>query len=488
MSKNDFKGGVIKSKIKLYLFFCLLIFSTINCTKNNSDEPLDKNLTIFFINDIHGQIDNFSKIKHIIDKEDGNILFACTGDIFSGNPVVDNYTEKGFPIIDLMNKTGMNISVIGNHEFDYGEDVLKDRIIQADFDWVCANVDVSNTNIPEILDYKTIKVGNLAITFLGLLETNGKENGTIPSTHPLKVKNVIFEEPESVVHKYSDIKDKENSDLYVALTHLGHVNYNGGFSDFVLAYQFPFFDLIIGGHSHQRLDTIVNNIPIFQSGSYLNYLGKIEINVQDKKVKNIDFELLDLNNYSEYDLEMKNVIDFYNTKASSILDEVIGYAHSSHSKEEVGCFYTDALREILNVDLTFQNTGGIRAKLDMGEITKREIFEIDPFNNGTVIYNMTISEIKKFLSASNSGFYYSGFNIIQIGDKIQMEDMDGNVLDDNKIVSVGINDYIPAVHDDYFPVNGEIQSFTTAEAIIDYLKTINSEVNYTSCARYFRFD
>ena len=487
MFKKYFKIGVLVLNLKLFLFLGLLIFSSINCTKNTTDEPFDKNLTIFFINDIHGQLDNFAKVKHVIDKEEGNILFVCSGDIFSGNPVVDNYPKKGYPIIDLMNKTGMNISVLGNHEFDYGEDVLKDRLIQSDFEWVCANIDFSNTNIPQPLEYKTIKIGGLNITFLGLLETNGKENGTIPSTHPLKVKNIIFEKPESVVDKYSDIKEKENSDLYVALTHLGHVNYNGGFSDFILAHQFPYFDFIIGGHSHQKLDTVVNDIPIFQSGSYLNNLGKIELLVKDRKVKNIKFELIDLNNYPESDQEIADVIEIFNSNAASILDEVIGYSNYDHDKDKVGCFYTDALRHKLNVDITFQNSGGIRSKLNEGDITKREIFEIDPFNNGTVIYSMTIGEIKEFLEASNSEFYYSGVDINQTGNTIQINDSAGNILEDNIIVSVGINDYIPAVYDGYFPVDREIQPFTTAEAIIDYLQNINSEVSYFSCDRSFRF-
>ena len=50
----------------------------------------------------------------------------------------------------------------------------------------------------------------------------------------------------------------------------------------------------------------------------------------------------------------------------------------------------------MNVDLTFQNSGGIRSSLDEGDITVREIYEISPFNNGTVIYEMTVAEIKEF--------------------------------------------------------------------------------------------
>ncbi|GAI48906.1 unnamed protein product, partial [marine sediment metagenome] len=61
-------------------------------------------------------------------------------------------------MIDVMNKAGFDISVLGNHEFDYGEVNLKNRVEQADFDWVCANIDMGSTGIPEPFDYKTISI------------------------------------------------------------------------------------------------------------------------------------------------------------------------------------------------------------------------------------------------------------------------------------------------------------------------------------------
>lgn len=120
------------SSILLVVFLLLLGCSNENSGSDNNTNisGITKNLTIFFVNDQHGQLDNFSKIKHIVDleKENTNVIVACSGDIFSGNPVVDNYSEKGFPMIDVMNRVGFDISVLGNHEYDYGESILTDRI------------------------------------------------------------------------------------------------------------------------------------------------------------------------------------------------------------------------------------------------------------------------------------------------------------------------------------------------------------------------
>ena len=444
-------------------------------------------MTIFFVNDQHGQIENFAKIKHIVDQEKKNsdVILACSGDIFSGNPVVDNHPEMGYPMIDIMNKTGFDICVIGNHEFDYGDDILAKRMEQANFKWVCANADMSNTNIAQPAPFESIETDDLLVTFLGLVETNGKENGTIPSTHPWKVKDINFTRPEHVVENYAAVKSEEDADLYIALTHLGHNGYGNTLGDFQLASQYPYFDLIIGGHSHYRVDTTINEIPVFQAGSYLRHLGKIELMISDQKISSFNYNLIDLDAYQEFDAELKADIDDYNDLPE--LKKIVGFSHHYHNKVKIGCFFADALRGAMQVDVTFQNTGGIRSDLDEGDITMHDIFEIDPFNNGTIIYAMTVGDIKSFLKGTGSGFYYSGINIEQSGTEIRIKDMQGITLSDDTELTVGINDYIPAVHDMHFPGDGEIQDFTSAESLIYYLENIDNNVNYQNCEHYFRY-
>ena len=478
-----------KNMKRISIFLVAVIFLIIGCSKENEVIQINeaKNLTIFFVNDQHGQLNNFSKIKHIVDLErlETNVITVCSGDIFSGNPVVDNHPEKGYPMIDIMNRVGFDVTVIGNHEFDYGESILTDRMNQANFDWVCANVDMGNSVIPEPFEYKTVSTSDLKVTFLGLVETNGSDDKTIPSTHPWRVQNLTFERPENVIGQYSNIKAQENADLYIALTHLGYNGSGSSLSDSKIATQFPFFDLIIGGHSHQTINATVNNIPIFQSGSYLNNLGKIELTVKNKAIESINYELINLNTYAEYDSALNDLIEEYDNLP--YLNDVIGYSHLYHERSKVGCFYTDALRGVMNVDVTFQNTGGVRSALNEGDITKREIYEISPFNNGTVIYEMSVLDIKNFLKGSGSGFYYSGIQIEQDGNDVEIKDINDNIISDSTILTIGTNDYIPAVYENYFPINGNVQSLTAAETVISYLENNNNQVNYPNCNRYFRY-
>lgn len=476
-----------------FLILWILLLLAVACSKDENKATISSSsspteLTIFYINDVHGQLDYFPKVKYIIDleRETNPVLVLSAGDLFSGNPVVDNYSEKGFPIIDVMNRIGFDASSLGNHEFDYGLEVLDKRMEQSDFYWLCANVDMQNSGVSEPFEYKTIHKGDVQISLLGLIETNGKDEDTIPSTHPWKVSQIRFDRPQDIASDYADIKETEGSDIYIALSHLGYDGNDEELGDVQLANQFPYFDLIIGGHSHSTIATTVNGIPIYQAGSNLNYLGKISLQIVDKNIDAIDYELIDLNAYSDFDSDLQKLIDEYNNEA--YLDEVIGYSNRYHNYSQVGCFCTDALRKQMDVDVCFQNTGGIRSPLNQGDITQREIYEIIPFSNGTIIYEMSVLEIKTFLGGSAAGFYYSGIEIEMDDQEIKIKNQLGQTLADEQILTVGLNDYIPAVYDIYFPESGQTQGMTDAETVIVYLQENKEALDYSVCDRYFRME
>ena len=475
--------------VQTKLFFSLsllLVVGFISCSEKDSENHNPANeqqLTIFFVNDMHGQLNDFAKIKHIVDaeREVTNVLLVSAGDIFSGNPIVDQYNQKGYPIIDIMNKTGFDISVLGNHEFDYGLATLKERMAQAEFEWVCANVDTQSSILPQPKAYTTLSLGDLKVTALGLIETFGKPDDIIPATHPWRVAELTFQYYYDVVTEYMNLKEQEGSDLYIALTHLGT------YSDKVLANEYPYFDVIIGGHSNDLNQEEVNGIPVLMAGDYLSHLGKIELSIKDKEVTNFEVTLIKLGEYAEFDQELMATIEDYNNAPE--FEEVIGIANSYHGRNELGCFYTTALKDYMNVDISFQNGGGIRADIAEGDITVLDIYNMDPFNNGSVVFTMTVSEIKNFLRQTSAGLHVSGISIEQEREEIIFYNDNGGVIADSEILTLGINDYIPAVYDNYFSINdADIRELTTAETIIQYLKTINSTVDYEGCNHYFKYN
>lgn len=469
---------------QLRLLATLLISLLLACTSSNVQvvKSSTQTLTIFCVNDVHGEIDNFSKIKYIVDEErkENNVLVVCGGDIFSGNPVVDNAAEQGAPLIDLMNRVGFDVMVLGNHEFDYGQEFLRKRMLQSNFPWICANIDMSNSDVPQTEAFTSIIIDELKITFLGLIQTYTQDERIIPSTHPTKVENIAFKNYSDVIGDYTQLKEEEEADLLIALTHLG---YN---TDVSLIRNNPIFDLLIGGHSHSQANELVNNTHLYQTGSKLKNLGKIKLKIRDKQVVNVEYTLIDLSSENNYDTEMQALIDDYNDLP--YLKEIIGFSHANHSGSEVGCFYCEALNYELGTDLTFQNTGGVRSGLDYGDITRRETFEISPFKNGVLTYSMTVAEIKQFLIETGSGFYYSGIKISKNGNQIELHNLDNKLLSDNEIIKLGINDFIPAVHPNYFPNNGLRHDVTAAETLMEFLENGDGQVDYDGCNRYFRYE
>ncbi len=471
------------------ILLVLLVLIPLSFSCENKKSKGEGDLTVFFINDNHSQIDNFSKIKYIVDEAaaNGDIIIVSSGDMFSGNPLVDFYSEKGYPVIDLMNRTGFDLATFGNHEFDYGQEVLQDRIDQAEFEIICANMTSESPLLEQPAASVTISSGDIDVCFVGVIETNGKPGDFIPSTHPGKVENIVFTDAGEMLENYRHIKEENNSDLLILLSHLGHDCNSDETCDYTVARDFPFFDAIIGGHSHSIQDTTISGVHIYQSGSYLNYLGKISFTVKDKHILNEEFELIDLNEYPYRDEELQTVIDEYDNNPA--FSEVIGYNEVYMTrKRTVGCFYTDALREYAGTDMSIQNPGGVRADLDEGDISIMDIYRVDPFGNGLLRYELTVNDLKVFFRETGEGFYYSGVNIEtdQYG-HVVIKDEQGNALQDDHRISVAINDYIPMVYEDYFPDPAEDYNITTAEAMIEYVRNLSEPLHYESCSRYYRY-
>ncbi|HKL66697.1 MAG TPA: bifunctional UDP-sugar hydrolase/5'-nucleotidase [Bacteroidales bacterium] len=468
----------------------IITLSILNSCENRNKQDSETELKIFFINDNHAQIDNFSKIKYIIDEaeEEGKVILVSSGDMFSGNPLVDFYEEKGFPVIDLMNRTGFDLATLGNHEFDYGQEVLQDRIDQASFDVLCANMTSQSPLLDQPEATAIITAGDLEVQFVGVVETNGKPGAVIPSTHPSKLENLVFTDAAQTLGNYSTLKEDSGADLLILLSHLGHNYGEGATSDYSVAGDYPFFDMIIGGHSHSIQDTTINGVHIYQAGSYLNYLGKISLDIKDEKIISEEFELIKLDDYDNYSGEIADLVESYNTNPD--FEEVLGTNNTFLTRNRtVGCFYTDAIRGYLQTDISFQNPGGIRADIDEGDITLLEIYNVDPFGNRLLKYEMTVSDIKDFLEGTGTGLYYSGVVIeSDPGTGVIIKDQQGNILESDRVLSVAINDYIPNIHESYFPEPAEVYDITTAEAIISYLRNLSEPIDYPKCNRYFRYE
>jgi 2',3'-cyclic-nucleotide 2'-phosphodiesterase (5'-nucleotidase family) len=435
---------------------------------------------------MHAKIDNFGKVAAYISEQrelHPNVLVLSGGDMFSGNPIVDQYHDKGFPIVEIMNEIGYQYTAIGNHEFDYDREIMAERMKQANFPWICANIHVSPEGI--ILQpkpYVITTIAGIKVAILGLIEI-GKES-RIPSTHPDKLKGITFTDPIEEALKYRSLRD--SCDLFIGLTHIGTTE------DVKLAEQMPELDVIIGGHSHTRIDTmmVVNGVLITQTESWLKYIGKTTIIVEDGKVVSKKNELIDVSNLMLENIAISGLIKSYYDLSG--LNKVIAQNLSDiEGKEPIGCMMTDALTDVPEIEIAFQNGGGVRIdRLDKGNITIAKAYEMDPFGNELIVYQMTPAEIRELVYNAGRGrradLLVSGITYVypkngKASDVI-LKTYDGKNLNENKRYTVGMNSYIASSVKFSGSENGKSLHKPTVEYLIDYLQKVK-EVDYAGITR-----
>ncbi|MCK5536441.1 MAG: 5'-nucleotidase C-terminal domain-containing protein, partial [Bacteroidales bacterium] len=249
------------------------------------------------------------------------------------------------------------------------------------------------------------------------------------------------------------------------------------------------------GHSHSKIDSllIVNGVLISQAASHLNFLGEITIEFKDGKIEKKSSKLIALNNEGDVNTELKELVGKY--KQNPMFNERIGRASEDlKGKEELGSFFTDAMRTEANLDIAFQNSGGLRIdELPKGEIKMGQIFKLDPFGNYLMVLNMNVNEIKSLI---RSAFIGEGIDLRVSGihytlttengkiNNIHITDYQGKELDKDKLYKVGMNDFILSFYKFEHKDQGQSFGVTTAEILISYIKKKRS-INYKGVRRTF---
>ena len=248
-------------------------------------KPKSHMVTILHTNDTHSQIEPLENGKrdanfagyarrmgliNQLRKEDPQLLLFDAGDFSQGTPYFNFY--HGRIEVDAMNRMGYDAITLGNHEFDYGVDTLAIVLKNAKFDIVCANYDVTNSPLENIVKpYTIINRSNIRIGVFGI-GVNPQSLIAERNFYPLK-----YLEPIAIAQKTTDIlKLQKRCDLIICLSHQGtHLG------DIELAKATKNIDIIIGAHTHKILtDYYVQNVEgdsvlLAQMGKSGARIGKI---------------------------------------------------------------------------------------------------------------------------------------------------------------------------------------------------------------------
>ncbi|MDO7908200.1 bifunctional 2',3'-cyclic-nucleotide 2'-phosphodiesterase/3'-nucleotidase [Paenibacillus sp. JX-17] len=474
------------------------------------------------INDFHGQLDYKKEVKDASGKvtstlggveylaaylkqreaANPNTLLVHAGDAVGASAPVSALMQDE-PTIDILNRLGFDVGTVGNHEFDKGpQEAL--RLINggvnpktgkdfggADFPYVVANVLLDGK--PFLDPYVIKEVGGAKIGFIGVIT-----NITPTIVSPAGVKGLTFTDQAAAVNKaVAELKAKGVKSIVI----LAHDPFSGsttaptGEVVDLANHVDPEVDVILSGHDHGRLNTIVNGKLIVESNSYGTAFSDMTLTI-DRATQNIIEKKADVVDVKQEgitpDPEIKKMLENYQQQNAPVLNAPVGKTDAAITRtttpageSALGNLIADGMRETMKSDFAFMNSGGIRNDLPQGTVTYGNMFSINPFGNVLIKLTLTGAQMKELLEqqwtatgtkiGQVSGFTYSYDDSKPVGSRIvEIKKADGTKLDDKASYTIVVNDFMSTGGDGYTALtkgtNREAGP-VDLDAFISYVKT-----------------
>jgi len=385
-------------QFKAIIIFFILAIISLQILFASDQKP--ESVTILHTNDIHGsflpitikakmpndkdrKLGGILALNHYINKirgENKPILLLDAGDFMTGSPICEMEYEGalGGPMIKFFNFVGYEGLTPGNHEFDISVQNARKLFELCEFPVFSCNLYTSDSALFTTEPYQIYSKGKLVIGVIGAIVNNLPDYLNKPQK-----KEVVSKTSASIIELLSRMIDPL-TDLIIVLSHSGLE------ADKQLAEKLSHrVDVIIGGHSHHRLEEVVNvnRKLIVQAGSYLRNLGRLDLNVVADTVQSYDYQLIPLwNEEIQPDSILVGEVKKYEQLIEKEYGRVIGelktpWTRSHHSESNIGNYIADCIRNFSEADFALINSGGIRQNLDVGPIKKLDIKNILPFNN-----------------------------------------------------------------------------------------------------------
>ncbi|MFI3239567.1 MAG: 5'-nucleotidase C-terminal domain-containing protein [Bacteroidales bacterium] len=404
-------------------------------------------VVILSTNDIHGQIDRFPRLMTAINecRDTAQVILIDAGDKWTGNSYVD-LVEHYLPIYELMNHAQYDFAVYGNHEFDRGQAYLHQANTHANFPTLGANVISDTTTFEQPQAYSIIERGGVKVAFVGAVGNYNTNNH--PAGKDESFEGISFIDPKICAADYAYLKEKNNCDLLVLVTHMGSMHdtrfANSKYSDG--------YDMVIGAHSHELIDTIVNGVQLSQAGARLSYLGVTDISVVGNGEVSYRYRNIPLDNYSNESQTQIMIDKYYNNPE---LVSHIGDAGEIFDSAALRNLFASTICDASGADIGFYHCGGIRRpSLSKGDIKLVDILDLEPFKCCVCTMGMTTAQmaqmiIAKFNDKQNLGEarrvdMVASLPYTIITDKGTGEAVEVNfpTLTDGEIYKVAVGDYI----------------------------------------------
>lgn len=430
-------------------------------------------LVIMHTNDVHGNIvpektkyaGGLARRKVVIDsirnKEEHSLLVDAGDDVqgFLYFTAFGGEVEYGG-----MNKLGYDIVTIGNHEFDNGLEALAKNYKILKAEKICANYNFDKTPLKGITkEYVIKKFDNKKIAFIGV--GCQPEGMILPGNRiGMEYKDAAFV-ADSIA---TMLKSKGEADYVIVLSHIGYTTSRPNLPcDSILALNSKDIDIIIGGHSHTRIDSKSNNhqslfknkvgktVLVAQTGSNGEYLGKITIDIDDlDETPKSELIKIDARYDDRTDPRIAEWLAPYDKGVEKMKRIIIGKSmaeYPNRGTNPLSNWVADKIYEIgqtvtdKHIDFAIGNKGGIRKPLPKGDISLGLIHTMLPFENYVNVIELDGKSIKEAfdIMGSRDGDAVSKHVKVTYKDKKAVEILiDGEPLKPSKTYTIATISYL----------------------------------------------
>ncbi len=429
-------------------------------------------VTIVYFNDTDrmGERDGrggIARLAAIIQQErqdNENVLVMFGGDTIS--PSLLSALDEGAHMIDLLGRLDLTAMVLGNHEFDFGPEVTKERVAEAAFPILGANhMDPAGNPVEGVLPTMTLDAGEFTIGVLGLTTVS-----TAVKSSPGEFE---FRDVTEVAAELSASLRENGADLVIALAHTDLAE------DQALREQGA-VDILLSGDDHLQTAVYSDDLLYIESGEQADRVTVIDLlldEVQDgdstEFVWSAEYSIID-SAHVEPDAELAAAVAAYEDKLGAELDVELGTTSTElDSRREIiraeeaaiANLFADAIRSATGADISIMNGGGIRANRTYAPgtvITRRDIQSELPFGNKTVVLEVTGQDV---IDALENGFsqiengagrfpHVSGISVVfdpsqEPGSRVVEVTKDGSPIDAAATYTLAINDYVAGGGDGY---------------------------------------
>ncbi len=451
------------------------------------------NLTFVVFSDIYelGERDGrggFARIAGAVKAERAkakNVIVAHAGDTLS--PSLTSSVDQGAHIMDLLNRVGLDVFTPGNHEFDFGEAVFRQRMGEATFALLAANLrDASGHPLPGFADSKMIDVDGIKIGVFGLTDDEAARRSD-PGT--LKLLPAI----ETAKREAQALRDA-GADLVVAVTH-------SEWQDDLRLMKLGPIDIILSGHDHNLLVAYDGRAAIGETqADGVNLVAiDVEVRIANDGVKRWTprFRIVDTADVAP-DAAIAARVAQYQAEIDKALDVDIGVARTPLDSRKasvrgqetaIGDFFADTMRAVTGADVALLNGGGIRGNrlYESGtKLTRKDIARELPFNNQLVTLELAGADLRAALEnavwmiGKDAGRFaqISGARIVVRrdavpGSRLASIEIGGKPLDDAKRYKVATSDFLARGKDGYValtrgkPLVSELEGPLLANVVTD---------------------